>query len=62
MSKVRSRMKELMRPVEQQILMCDDSNDILMLACAMLDRVKIILDSQLGEVGRKTVIESANKK
>lgn len=62
MSKVTNRMKELMAPIEQQILMCDSREDVLMLACAMLDRVTIILDSQIGEAGRKDIIESANKK
>jgi hypothetical protein len=55
-------MKELMKPLEQQIMMCDDREDVLMLACAMLDKVKTILDSQIGEAGRRDIIESANKK
>ena len=62
MTKVLDRMRVLMRPIEQQIMMCDDQNDVLMLACAMLDKAKTILDSQLGEAGRKDIIESANKK
>ena len=62
MSDVTDRMQELMKPVDQQIMMCDSREDVLMLACAMLDKVKTILDSQIGEVGRKDIIESANKK
>mgnify|MGYP000132541924 CR=1 FL=1 len=53
MSDVTNRMKELMRPIEQQIMMCDDDNEIMMLACAMLQSAKDILDSQLGTDGRK---------
>tara|TARA_B110000037_G_scaffold220410_1_gene288258 strand:+ start:1923 stop:2111 length:189 start_codon:yes stop_codon:yes gene_type:complete len=62
MTKITNRMKELMKPLEQQIMMCDDREDVLMLACAMLDKVKTILDSQIGEAGRRDIIESANKK
>ena len=37
---VEARMRELCRPIEQQILMCDNKEDILMMACAMLQHVK----------------------
>jgi len=60
MSDVTNRMKELMRPIEQQIMMCDSREDVLMLACAMLDKAKTILDSQIGVDGRKTIIKDAN--
>lgn len=60
MSDVTNRMKELMRPIEQQIMMCDSREDVLMLACAMLDKSKTILDSQIGVEGRKTIIKDAN--
>ena len=62
MSDVSSRMKELMAPIEQQIMMCDSREDVLMLACAMLDKTKTILDSQIGVEGRKTIIKDANTK
>ena len=61
MSDVTNRMLELMRPIEQQIMMCDSREDVLMLACAMLDKAKTILDSQIGVEGRKTIISDANK-
>jgi hypothetical protein len=57
---VQERMKELCQPVEQQILMCDNKEDILMMACAMLQHVKTMLDSQIGVDGRKQILESAN--
>ena len=60
MSDVTNRMKELMRPIEQQIMMCDSREDVLMLACAMLDKAKTILDSQICVDGRKTIIKDAN--
>ena len=62
MSDVTNRMLELMRPIEQQIMMCDSREDVLMLACAMLDKAKTILDSQIGVEGRKTIIKDANEK
>lgn len=61
MSDVTNRMLELMRPIEQQIMMCDSREDVLMLACAMLDKAKTILDSQIGVEGRKTIISDANR-
>ena len=47
------RMAELMSPIEQQIMMCDNREDLLMMACAMMTSVKDIFDSELGETGRK---------
>ena len=60
MSEIQERMKELCAPVEQQILMCDSSEEILMMACAMLTHVKTMLDSQIGVEGRKTIIGDSN--
>ena len=54
-------MHELCKPIEQQIMMCDTREDILMMACVMLDRVKTMLNSQLGPKGRKSIIDEANK-
>jgi len=55
-SKVEARMKELMQPVDQQIMMCDNQEDLLMMACAMLQRVNEILDSSIGAEGRKRIV------
>ena len=57
---VEARMRELCRPIEQQILMCDNKEDILMMACAMLQHVKTMMDSQIGVEGRKQIIKDAN--
>jgi hypothetical protein len=62
MSEVTNRMMELMKPIDQQIMMCDDRNDTLMLACAMLERCKSILDYSIGKEGRKEIISGANEK
>jgi hypothetical protein len=60
MTDVQERMRELCKPIEQQILMCDNKEDILMLACAMLQHVKTMMDSQIGAEGRKQIIKDAN--
>ena len=60
MSKIQARMRELTKPIDQQIMMCDSKEDILMMACVMLTHVKTMLDSQIGVEGRKTIIGDAN--
>jgi len=57
---VQERMRELCKPIEQQILMCDSREDVLMMACAMLQHVKTMMDSQIGIEGRKQILEEAN--
>ena len=57
---VQERMRELCQPIEQQIMMCDNKEDILMMACAMLQHVKTMMDSQIGVEGRKKILEDAN--
>jgi hypothetical protein len=53
----RQRMAELMAPIEQQILMCDNREDILMMACAMMQRTHEIFVNELGEDGAKIMYE-----
>ena len=50
-------MADLMRPIQQQILMCDDREDQLMMACAMLQRTRELFDLHLGEEGRKKMFK-----
>jgi len=45
-NKVSARMEELIKPVDQQIMMCDDEKEVLMMACIMLQRVSTIFDIQ----------------
>lgn len=54
---VAERMAELMEPVNKQILMCDNKEDLLMLACAMVTLVRSIFDQELGEDGRKKMFK-----
>jgi hypothetical protein len=51
------RMAELMEPINKQILMCDNREDLLMLACAMVTLVRSIFDQELGEDGRKKMFK-----
>lgn len=50
------RMLELMQPINQQLFMCSGREEELMLACAMLQRVREIFDTQLGIEGRKEML------
>jgi hypothetical protein len=50
---VRKRMSELMGPVERQIMMTDNREELLMMACAMMQRTTEIFESELGIEGRK---------
>ena len=56
-SEMQARMAELMLPIEKQILMCDNRQDMLMMACAMLQRTREIFDAELGEPGRKLMFQ-----
>ena len=50
-------MFELMEPIDRQIMMCDDRNDQLMLASAMMIAVKDLFDLHIGEEGRKQMFK-----
>jgi hypothetical protein len=54
---LQERMAELMQPIDQCIQLTDDRNDMLMLACAMMQRVREIFDTELGEEGRKQMFK-----
>ena len=56
-TKLQAKLHELMKPIDSQIMMCDDRNDQLMLACAMMTTVKDIFDLHIGEDGRKQMFK-----
>jgi hypothetical protein len=62
MSDISKRMAELMEPIEQQILMCDDHQDMLMMACAMMQRSREIFDQTLGTKGRMRMFKDYAEK
>jgi len=50
---VRMRMDELMEPIDRQIMMSDSREELLMIACAMMQRTHEIFVNELGENGSK---------
>jgi hypothetical protein len=55
---IEKRMETLMTVIDTAILSANDSNDQLMLACAMMQRTREIFDATLGENGRKEMFKS----
>jgi hypothetical protein len=51
------RMSELMVMIDKSIEMTDSREEMLMLACAMLQRTKEIFDGTLGVEGRKEMFK-----
>ena len=62
MTQIRQRMAKLMQPIDRQVMMCDDREETMMLACAMLQSCITILDANIGTQGRKEIITEAKKK
>ena len=54
---VKGRMSELMVLIDKSIELTDDRNEMLMLACAMLQRTTEIFDGTLGVEGRKLMFK-----
>jgi hypothetical protein len=50
-------MDELMKPIDRQIMMCDNVEDLLMLASNMMVTAKMIYVQQLGGEGAKLLIQ-----
>lgn len=50
-----NHVMELMKPVDSSIRMCDDETDLLILACAMLQRADELFCKILGKEGRTTM-------
>ena len=55
--KIKVRMAELIKPIDEAVMMCDDREEILMLASVMQVRLKDIYDTQIGVQGRKTMFK-----
>ena len=51
------RIEELMRPIDQQIMMCDDEKDLLMMASAMIATAKQILIINIGRDGAREIFK-----
>lgn len=48
-----ARMEELMKPIDQQLMMCDDLKDQLMMASCMMVTARDLFELHLGEEGAK---------
>jgi hypothetical protein len=55
--RIKIRMSELVRPIDEAILMCDNREEILMLSSVMMIRLKDIFDTQIGVQGRKQMFK-----
>jgi hypothetical protein len=55
--KLWERMDELIKPVDSQIMMTDDRNELLLLATAMLQRVVLIYDNEYGREARNALLK-----
>ena len=53
MSDIEKRMQQMMVTIDKSIQLTDNREDMLMLACAMMQRIREIFDAELGEEGRK---------
>ncbi len=42
-----------MLPIERQIMMCNDTTEMMLLCFGMMNKAKLILDAQWGEEKRK---------
>jgi hypothetical protein len=51
------RMVELMEPIDRQIMMCDNVEDVLMLASNMMITAKGIYMQNLGGAGTKQLLQ-----
>lgn len=55
MNNLAKRMEELMILVDKSLLLTDNDNERLMLACAMMQRTNEIFEEILGTEGRKSM-------
>lgn len=50
-----------MMPIETQIMMCDDENDLVLLAVGMLRKTILLFDNQYQRDARKALINQFNQ-
>ena len=51
------RTQKLMRPIDKQIMMCDNSEDLIIFASAMLISSRTILNANLSKEESRKIIE-----
>jgi hypothetical protein len=57
MNNIQQRMAEIMELIDGSIQLTDDREELIMLACAMLQRTREIFDSTIGVEGRNTMLQ-----
>lgn len=56
---VQARMKELMKPIDERIMMCDNVEDIMMLASIMMTTSIGIFRNTVGDEAAKALVDGA---
>jgi len=51
-----------MAPIDRQIMLCDNEEEIMILGTVMLSKAKIILETQLGKNATADILLSLSKK
>ena len=54
-SRIQIRANELIKPIDQQIMMCDSREETLLFACILLEKAKTIFEANLGKSGRREI-------
>ena len=57
MDNIQKRMAEIMELIDGSIQLTDDREELIMLACSMLQRTREIFDSTIGVEGRNTMLQ-----
>jgi len=57
MNNIQQRMAEIMELIDGSIQLTDDREELIMLACAMLQRTREIFNSTIGVEGRNTMLQ-----
>lgn len=57
MEDVRKRMAEIMELIDGSIRLTDNREELIMLACAMLQRTTELFDITVGEEGRNIMLQ-----
>lgn len=58
---IKTKMLMLSAPIDEAIMLCDNHNELLMLASMMQIKLKDIYDTQLGVEGRREMFITASQ-
>ena len=61
MKEIRERMAEMMLPIDSAIQLSDNRDELLMLACAMMQRTREIFDETIGVQGRMQMFKGVSE-